>query len=229
MRHRITTPDLRLCSFDQINRFRGRPPFDFSCWLVDLESARNLEYAFIMSKDADARKHHGVLGTSMIVCALRNFCVGSEYWVWLLGFSIAKVSLFTCYQSSVSSVEMAQRTRVDTGGHHFTEAWRQPARFGFFLGSRCYTSQGLHHSIWDLCGIKDMSLRRSAVGIQALVVSVARRGIAQILSPSLVVVFALAVTQRQRASLTLRPIFRRRSGSDSLRGAVHRSGEFFHI
>ena len=78
VRSRITTPDLRPCSSTRLTDSEAPSSFDFWCWLMDVEIARSMEYAFIISKDVGARKHNGELGTSMCVSVLRNFLVGSS-------------------------------------------------------------------------------------------------------------------------------------------------------
>ena len=42
---------------------------------MDVESARKMEYAFIICKDVDARERHEELGTSMIVRSLHLWCM----------------------------------------------------------------------------------------------------------------------------------------------------------
>ena len=80
-----------LCSLRPDQQFERCPPFDFSdvgpCERTQLGvRARNI------SKYADARKHHGELGMSMIVSALRKFFDGVEYCqVWLFVFNSAKM------------------------------------------------------------------------------------------------------------------------------------------
>ena len=113
---------------------------------------------------------------------------------------------------------MAQQARVDTNGHYVTEALGQRTRPGWCLPQReDVTLHGLFDAIWDLCGVKEMSVIRSVAGIQALVVSVA------------IVVSRrfLCVAGACRGEFDSSPNLSAPSGSDSLFGAVCRSGEFF--
>ena len=83
-------------------QFRGA--LDFSCWLVDVESARNMEYAFMMSRDVWACKRSEEL---LMVPSAKS--AGSV-------FNIAKMCLVTHYHSSVSASRWRNRhasTRVE--------------------------------------------------------------------------------------------------------------------
>ena len=192
---------------DQVNSFEA--PWISRVGLWTLRAHANLEYTFVISKDVDARKHHGKLGTSMIESALRNF-----WWARLLAW-LQHCQGVPCHLFPFLgiSVEMAS---VDTGGHHSTEAWRQPTRPGVFL-----RGDVTHH-----CGVKDMSVRRSTVGIQALGVSVA----SVVLGRSIFVAGAGRLARCDAAtgaSLSLRPNLSAPSRIDSLCGAAYRSGEVF--
>ena len=189
---------------------------------MDLESARNLEYPFIISKDADARKHHGELGTSMIVSALRNFSWGRV--------SGLLAGLQQCQGVPCLLFLSASRWR---NGHASTlEDIILPRRGDnprvlVSSSEEDVTHHGLYDSIWDLCGIKDMSLRRSAAGIQALVVSVA----IVVLRRSFCVGGAgrwARCDAATGASLTLRPIFRRRPAATAYAGQCIVQEKFFH-
>ena len=124
---------------------------------MDFESAFNIQYAFVRDVN-DCKRSEETFG-------------GIEHWVCLLGFNSAKVSCVTYSHSSVSALRWRNR-QASTGVD-------MSPRCGDNLCVLVSSSEGgvalhgLFDSIWDLCGLKDMSARRSAASTQALVMSVA--------------------------------------------------------
>ena len=114
----------------------------------------------------------------------------------------------------IISFEMAQRTRVYMSGHYFAELWRQTTRPGVFFRGRCHTSRS--------CGVKDMSVIRSAVGMQVAIV---------VLRRFLCVAGACRCARCDAAtgaSLTLRQIFRRRPAATAYPGQCIVQEKFLH-
>ena len=136
VRFQICAPDTWPCSSTSATVSEA-PSFDFLCWPMHVESARNMEYAFIYSRDVNDGKGSDELFD------------GVERRACLLGFNSAKLS--RCIISVRCSDNLC--VAVSSEGN--------------------ITPHGVFDSTWDLCGVKDMSVKRSTVGVQTSVVSVA--------------------------------------------------------